>query len=246
MQNIRRPLVFIFLILFSLQSSTLPVQADAGPKEGFFETAAGIIVISQVVFWGVFGLVRHFKKEKRARAVTAIHFDWERVRLTIGQERMEVTAEFEYTNQSDERLVMNMFFPFTQKVRGNIKDIQINLDRIDQHGVVTAKRIKYHIKRNRIDFRYYIDPREKIRLSISYDEALQGSQAAYILTSIKRWKRPVGLAEFIVELPLELQNPHFSYNDSLVESIHDQKRGVGIYRFEMHDLFPDQEFEVSW
>ena len=71
-------------------------------------------------------------------------------------------------------------------------------------------------------------------------------KASYVLTSIKRWKRPVSSALFTVQMPSSFQSPRFTYQDYLTSVHYNNETGHVVYSFEMKDLYPDTEFDVYW
>ena len=108
------------------------------------------------------------------------------------------------------------------------------------------KSVDYTVDGSRIEFVVVIEPREKMTLKIHYRELLEEKRAQYVLTSIKRWQRPVGKARIIVRMPDSVKSPIFSFNENLVERTRLESSHEVLYRFEMRNLYPEKEFQITW
>lgn len=176
------------LVVFDFSPNAYP---DAGPS------ANQLVVISAVGCACIGGalLAHRFFRSEEHEPVTGVLFDAEDVFINISGDSMRVDAVFEYQNTTKKRLRMDLFFPFTKPVNGSIQDIAVILS-----GMVSSqdRKLEYTIDGSRIYFTFIIEPIERVALKVHYREMLTGKRADYIITTIKRWQRPVARASFTV------------------------------------------------
>jgi hypothetical protein len=235
-------IAIIVLIMFVVFAVAPPkTNADTGPKGNEWEViqGVGIAALLAAITFGIYKLYKHQKSEP----VTAILFNAEDVCITIEDGEMAVDALFEYQNMTEKRLRMDLFFPFARPVKESISDLSVVLVGA---GASMERRLDYTSEESRILFDFIIEPRERTLLKVHYREAIPETHAAYIITSIKLWHRPVVKATFTVKLPTSFKSPAFSFADSLVERINLEGSSYVVYKFMMRDLFPEKEFQIAW
>jgi len=231
--------VLIMFVIFAVASPK--TYADAGPKESDFKViqGVGIAALLSAIIFGIYKLYKHQKSEH----VTAVIFNAEDVSITIEDGEMTVDAIFEYKNTTEKRMLMDLFPPFARPVKESISDLSVELVSTDTSR---QRRLDYTSEERRILFDFIIEPRAKILLKVHYWEAILETHAEYIITSIKRWHRPVAKAKFTVKLPSSFKSPVFSFAESLVEKINLDESSYVVYKFAMRDLFPEKEFQIAW
>ena len=249
MNKNKKIIIVLSIIFFLLNICAVNVFADAGPKndEGYIILGVTLIVGIILTYFGIKALIKWFKKLNNKKApVSSVLFDREHVYLSIGEDEMEVEAVFEYENTNPNWVLLELLFPFQQPVEGSVRDIRIITKDAYIGNESEMKNINYEIAGNEIHFDLLVGPHDKINLCIKYAERLHNQKASYVLTSIKRWKRPVSSALFTVKMPSSFQSPRFTYQDNLTSVQYNNETGHVIYSFEMKDLYPDTEFDVYW
>ena len=234
--------VLIMFVIFAVAPPK--IYADAGPKENELKVIQGVGIAALLIgiTFGIYGIYKLYKRQE-SKPVTAILFNAEDVCITIEDGEMAVDALFEYQNTTEKRLWMDLFFPFGRPMKESISDLSVVLVRT---GTSRERRLDYKSEESRILFDFIIEPRERTLLKVHYREAIPGTHAEYIITSIKRWHRPVAKATFTVKLPTSFKSPVFSFADSLVERINLDGSSYVVYKFMMRDLFPEKEFQIAW
>jgi len=240
----------ITILLLSFFAFSIPVpnaHADAAPSEDFF-IVSGIIAGTAclgLAVWFVISKLSKDGQEKKA-PVTSVLFDQESVDLKINGNKMEVDATFEYQNSTTEKLRMELFFPFPRSIRISVRDISVLLLCPDRVNGRRSKFLQYETHKNQIFFDFIIYPKERVLLKVHYVETLEENKAEYILTTVKRWKRPVTQATFSVQIPSTIKNPAFSFKEGLVEKHYIEGSGSLLYKFSLPNLYPDREFQIAW
>ena len=231
--------VLIMFVIFTVAPTK--IYADAGPKEDTWKIVGGVAAVALLpaIIFGIYKLYKH----QKSKPVTAILFNAEDVSITIEDREMVVDALFEYQNTTEERLSMDLFFPFARPVKKSISDLSVVLVGT---GTSSERRLDYKSEESRILFDFIIEPRERRMLKVHYRETLPEKHAEYIITSIKQWHRPVAKAVFTVKLPSSIKSPVFSFADSLVERINLDGASYVVYKFIMRDLYPEEEFQIAW
>lgn len=243
-------ITMLIVSFFVITILAFDVHADAGPKGDFvteIAVIAGIPCLAGIIALAIWGIPKLLKKNDEKKVpVTSVLFDQEDVRLKINGNEMEVDASFEYQNTTKKYLKMDLFFPFSSSIQSFIQDISILLVRPENiKSGQQNELLKYeHDGSSQISFDFVLKPEEKVILKVHYLQCLSKSKAEYIITSIKRWKRPVAQATFTVELSSEKKSPVFSFEDGLVEKIYMEK--LNLYKFKLFNLYPDKEFQISW
>lgn len=238
----KKPIVIMMLAIFLLVVTTPTAYADAGPSSPVF-FVVGTVVTCACMGLGAYLLYRLFKKDE-VEDVSSVHFDKEHVDISISNNEMIVAAAFEYRNTTDKELKMDLNFPFSNPIDDTIRDISLKLycpRRMNQNQVDLGYEVSY----KKIIFSFNILPYEKVILKVRYVELIQ-NRATYILSSIKKWKRPVSQATFKVTLPSEIRSPHFSYKEALVNREIDNHQDMITYHFSLTNLYPDKEFDIYW
>lgn len=238
-----KTIIILLIISFIITTiSVSQIQADMAPYFPFvLATKEGITICCLTL--GFCYVSYNFFKHHKKLPVTSVLFDKEDVYLKINKNEMEVKGTFEYQNTTDEKLKMKLFFPFSKPFTESIKGL--SLYSVDLNSS-KEKLIEYTVDGNKILFDLVIKPKERIELKIHYKEVLTENKAEYIITTIKKWNRPVSEAVFTVQLSSDIESPRFSFEDNLVEKSYIEGTNDVIYKFILHDLYPDKEFQITW
>jgi hypothetical protein len=79
-------------------------------------------------------------------------------------------------------------------------------------------------------------------VQLRYEQKITGRRAAYLLTSARRWKRPLRRADFVVRVPADWKGVTLSYPPER-ETVQGSFR---ILRFSRRDFVPRKELVVTW
>ena len=239
-------IILVFFFLFSL--SVTNALADPAPAGESFNIVILAVTILAVIlsYMGIKALFKWFNNKNNNVPVSSILFDWEHVYLSIDKDKMDVEVTLEYKNTNPNWILLDLFFPFQQSVESSISNISVTSIHDTGDNESDIKNIDFTIDGSRILFDLFIGPDEKVNLRINYSEKLRDTKASYILTSIKKWQKPVSKAFFTVKLPSYIHSPRFTYEDNLESVNYNYEEKYVVYNFEMINLYPDNEFNIYW
>lgn len=87
-----------------------------------------------------------------------------------------------------------------------------------------------------------LPPSRSRTVRLRYEQRLTGRRATYLLTSARRWKRPLRRADFVIRVPAAWKGVELSYppeQDTVQGSLR-------ILRFSRRDFVPAKELVVTW
>jgi hypothetical protein len=166
----------------------------------------------------------------RRQAVEPVHFAREEVRLDVRPGTLEVSATYHFTCKSKQPVGAVMSYPFPLDSLNPYPDSVViagySFERSD-----SAVRFTMHFRPGREDsFRAW------------YRQPLKGRSARYIVTSTRKWNRPIDVARFQVTVPASLGDVRLSYEaDSVTRS-----GSATSYFFTRKGFFPDRDVIVEW
>jgi len=234
-------IVIVIIAVITFAGVPQASYADMGPKGDQWEViqAVGAVTLITAISVGVYKWFKH----KEHAPLSAVLFNEEEVYITLEKDVMAVEAVFEYQNTTEQRLRMDLYFPFIRSVKNTISDLKILLEAGDAAG---GRLLDHTAEENRVLVDFIIEPKQRVSVKVRYHEAIKDNHAEYIITSIRKWQRPVGKALFIVKLPASFKAPLFSFADNLVEKSGVEGSPYVVYTFRMRDLYPDKEFQIAW
>ena len=87
-----------------------------------------------------------------------------------------------------------------------------------------------------------IPPRGEAEVAVSYEQGCRGDEFTYVLTSTRKWRRPVDDASFAVEVSPQLAPLEGSYE------LEEVAAGEGVVRYELRrdGFYPDVDLNLRW
>lgn len=93
-----------------------------------------------------------------------------------------------------------------------------------------------------VSFKKRFRPQGEDSFFVYYRQPLRGNTARYIVTTIRRWKRPVDLASFTVNVPVEFKDVRLNWTPDSV-----QKSDTNItYFLTFRKFYPDKDIVITW
>ncbi len=159
-----------------------------------------------------------------------VHFAREEIALDVRPETLEVRGMYHFTNSAREPLVASMFYPFPLDSAHTYPD---SID-ILQHG--------FQKQDSGVSFRMHFKPGAEDSFFAYYRQPLKVKSATYIVTTTRKWKRPIDLAQFRVTVPAGFGDVKLTFKpDSAVKS-----DSTVTYHFTRKRFFPDRDVTVTW
>jgi hypothetical protein len=162
-------------------------------------------------------------------------FASELVELHLASDELTVEAVYHLRNPSADRQVVNIAYPILVS-RTSPAPAEVMVDgqalsvERDEKGPPTA-----HFQRE-------LAPRSLRSFSIRYKQALLGPSAGYMVTSARRWPRPLDRAVFVVDHPAAWKDVRVSYPVRHRET-HDGRTTLTMVE---QPFLPDHEVTVRW
>jgi hypothetical protein len=215
------------------------------PREGFtFAFALGLARTStpgatprapaiSAAQWSVWR--RYLKEGRTGRASSRPEFAAERVVLDIGERATEIEGTYYLRNRSRDALSLRIAYPIVHgKHRPPPRAVRVDGK---EHPVRVVDS-----KHAQATLRLQLAPRSLTRFVIRYRQKQTRKEAAYMVTSARRWPTPITRAHFVVRAPIRLGRLKTSFSPTRRETRGDTQL-VTIVR---HDFWPDRELVVRW
>jgi hypothetical protein len=167
-----------------------------------------------------------------------VHFYREYVVIEPSEYACRVNGLYYMRNLTDRPLELGIEYPFP--VGGpNKYPFQIFVDDVTDEGETPMGFIP---EADAVRFTLRFEPEQERAFRVRYAQQVKGGRATYIVTTTKRWQRPIERAEFEIRIPAELQNPTISMEPDRVEV-----RGDTTFYYVLEtDFYPDEDIIVSW
>ncbi len=143
---------------------------------------------------------------------------------------LEVRGMYHFTCSAKEPLVAALFYPFP------FDSTHLYPDSIDirQHG--------FQRQDSGVSFRMRFQPGAEDSFFAYYRQPLRANCATYIVTTTRKWKRPIDLAQFRVTVPVVFEDVKLTFKpDSAVRS-----DSTVSYFFTRKKFYPDRDVIVRW
>jgi hypothetical protein len=159
----------------------------------------------------------------------ALHFCREEVNLRVRPGTLEVAANYHFQWPGRDTVRARISYPFP-------------LDSV--HGFpdsVAFPGRDFELADSSAGFWMRFLPQSEDSFLAWYRQPLRGSQARYIVTTTRRWERPIDLAQFRVEVPTSL-HARLNYRpDSTTKT-----DSTIIWHFACRDFWPSEDVTVTW
>ncbi|OYD14777.1 hypothetical protein CH330_07655 [candidate division WOR-3 bacterium JGI_Cruoil_03_51_56] len=166
----------------------------------------------------------------RIQPAAPVHFAREEVALSINHGCIETRGKYHFTSSAKKRLLARMFYPFP------IDSVQNYPDSI---GI---SRSRFTYSDSGLSFTLKLRPRSEDSFSAYYRQTLKGNSARYIVTTTRKWKRPIDLARFQITVPARFRNVRLNYKSDSVRTTD----SIITYFFARCKFFPSEDVIISW
>ncbi|MEO0069780.1 MAG: hypothetical protein ABIK18_03190, partial [candidate division WOR-3 bacterium] len=134
-----------------------------------------------------------------ARSSLPVHFTREEVAITIHPGIMEIKGNYHILSSAKNAISVIFFFPFP-------------LDSIIQYpDSIAIFGYQFTKTDSGVSFKKRFRPQSEDSFYVYYRQPLRGNSARYIVTTIRRWKRPVDLASFTVRVPIKFKDVRLNW-----------------------------------
>ena len=171
---------------------------------------------------------------------TTLRFDRERIEIRVASGRIQVQGLYHYTNTSRLPAVLTLRVPFPVD-NEHPQPETYSLYEASADGRALAE-IPLIVRGDDIRFRLLFRPGEGKWVRLDYIQPTHVRNGRYLLTTTRPWRRPIGLAAYVLHLPqdFELTSSNYPLGDSHVAG-HEK-----VYRFSRKDFFPVEDWEFAW
>ncbi|MBI4706121.1 MAG: hypothetical protein HY744_33925 [Deltaproteobacteria bacterium] len=169
--------------------------------------------------------------EPAPSAFAAVRFDSERIELHLGQTELEVRGRYVLAHDGERPTSIGIHYPFPE---GALHP--------PPHYLALDGRVLTGFPASGARFAVDLPARGTASFEVVYRQRHGDHSATYIVTSARRWGRPIRRAEFLLRYPRAWRSVHVSYPADAV-----RPRGDEIeYRFARTDFVPGEDVVVSW
>jgi hypothetical protein len=143
---------------------------------------------------------------------------------------LEVRGMYHFTCSAKEPLVASVFYPFP------LDSTHLYPDSIDirQHA--------FERQDSGVAFRMRFQPNAEDSFFAYYRQPLKANSATYIVTTTRKWKRPIDIARFRVTVPAGFKDVKLTFKaDSVVRT-----GSTVAHIFMRRGFFPDRDVTVTW
>ncbi|HTW92466.1 MAG TPA: hypothetical protein VMH22_12255 [bacterium] len=167
---------------------------------------------------------------RKAEPVSPVHFAREEIAMDVRPGTLEVRGMYHFTSSSKDPLVASVFYPFP------LDPTHLYPDSVEirQHG--------FQRQDSGVSFKMRFQPGVEDSFFAYYQQPLKANSATYIVTTTRKWKRPIDRARFHITVPENLTGVTLTYKaDSTVMS-----GGTVSYFFTRKQFYPDKDVTVKW
>lgn len=143
---------------------------------------------------------------------------------------LEVRGNYHLASTAADPLVAVLFYPFP------LDSTCVYPDSVEIAGRDFAR------SDSGVSFRMRFRPGAEDSFFAYYRQPLRAGSARYIVTSTRKWQRPIDRARFRVTVPAAFEDVKLSYRPDSVR----RTDSTVTYVFSRHGFFPDRDVMVNW
>jgi hypothetical protein len=172
-----------------------------------------------------------------------IEFFRERVEMKItgtveSSYRLNISGIYYFRNPTDVESNSLIYYPFPLEVGFHYPE-EITVVEIGERGEESIFFIKAE---EGVVFPLRITPNSIITFKVCYSQKVDKPEARYITTTTSAWKKPIEIAEFVVELPVAYRVDMISYQADHIQKGEKTDR----YFFKFLNFMPFKDLTVNW
>jgi hypothetical protein len=166
----------------------------------------------------------------------SLHFMQEEIEITIGKENCIVKGKYYFSNPGLDALNRAIYYPFY------IDDSTLYPDSITVTDATKNERINFAKVNKGVTFAIHLDPESVAIIEVTYLQKTLAKKMEYILTTTRKWGKPLEAAEFLIKIPAFYQLKYISLEyDRMIK-----EHGFCIYKIARKEFYPDQNLIISW
>jgi hypothetical protein len=198
-----------------------------------------------VVLWVVLASVSC----RKTAPESPVHFAREEIAMDVRPGTLEVRGMYHFTCSAREPLVASIFYPFPLDSTHLYPDsIELrtptaNRQTADSGVRRSALELRTFVRQDSgVSFRMRFRPSAEDSFFAYYRQPLKTNSATYIVTTTRKWKRPIDLAQFRITVPASFKDVRLTFKaDSMVGS-----GSTVSYFFTRKKFYPDKDITVTW
>ena len=167
---------------------------------------------------------------RKAVPESPVHFAREEIAMDVRPGTLEVRGMYHFKCSAKEPLMASVFYPFP------LDSARLYPDSIEirEHG--------FQRQDSGVAFRMRFRPEAEDSFFAYYRQPLRTNSATYIVTTTRKWKRPIDLARFRVTVPASFKDVKLTFKaDSVAKS-----DSTVTYFFTRKKFYPDRDITVTW
>jgi len=167
-----------------------------------------------------------------SQAQTPASFIREAIEFRLTDKTFSVNGIYVFINNTDRPVTQGISYPFP---------VSLNLiDTLHIVNMVTGQFLTYEVQSNAVHTTMSMAPRDTVLLNIFYRQRSFSDTLIYILTSTRKWKKPLQQAEFILIADTSCEITGFSYPPDKMEV----KETSNVYLWQFHNFLPQHDFQI--
>jgi len=186
---------------------------------------------------------------RKAEPVSPVHFAREEIAMDVKPGTLGVRGMYHFTCSAKEPLVASVFYPFpldsTHLYPDSIELRTSNANRQSADSEVrsSALELRAFVRQDSgVAFRMRFRPETEDSFFAYYRQPLKTNSATYIVTTTRKWKRPIDLARFRVTVPASFKDVRLTFKaDSVANS-----DSTVTYFFTRKKFYPNKDVTVTW
>jgi hypothetical protein len=167
---------------------------------------------------------------RKAAPESPVHFAREEIAMDVGPGTLEVRGMYHFQCSARQPLVATLFYPFP------LDSTHLYPDSIE------IKQQGFQRQDSGVSFRMQFRPGTEDSFFAYYRQPLKTNSATYIVTTTRKWKRPIDLAQFRVTVPAGFKDVELTFK---ADSVRKTDSTVS-YFFARKKFFPDRDVTVTW
>jgi hypothetical protein len=160
----------------------------------------------------------------------------ERIDVFVHDEYAEVVGTYYFYNPHSKPTNNSFYYPFIVNKSSSYPDS------ISAKFFRTNQEIEFRKSKEGVHFIFNILPKDTCIYQVYYRQKVRQYKMEYILTSTKKWGRPLEFAEYYVHVPNNLELKDLSYKLKLIEESNSRR----IYYLKKKNFMPDKNLVVKW
>jgi len=168
-----------------------------------------------------------------------VHFDRERIEVWVVPRQIQVTGLYHYSNPSRLPALLSLGLPFpvdAEHLRPSTYSIATAT--ADGHVVAPIRPTERH---GEVGFRMFLRPHEDKWVRVDYVQGASVSRGTYILTTTRKWHRPLERGDYVLHLSAGLELASTNYHPEATV-----KGEKNTYLFSRTDFYPSEDWNFAW